>query len=254
MIIAIFHPAGGVGKTTTALNLGYALATQGKRVLLCDLDPQSDLSGRLDIAIDKHAWSLARVLAGGKGTPTVVGVRWQGTGFDVVPGTLEEMSGLDLQLASVQKREERLTRALAPLQPNYDYILLDCPPNLTLLGINALYAADTVLVPVQAQDKAVRQLYPLFQAVEEVRAYRDGQLPRLLGILPTMVDTRTRQSKEAVNDLWKTYPDAMFSTAIPDRTELQNDSRWAQPIGVYAPTNDAAVAYARVAEEVIGHA
>src|SRR5690348_7637709 len=139
-IIAIFHPAGGVGKTTTALNLGYTLAQQARRVLLVDLDPQADLSDRLDLTARAGGNSLAQVLATGRGVPVIARAEWNGTGFDVIPGSLEEMSGLDMRLAGAQKREERLARTLAPLRSRYDYILLDCPPNLTLLGVNALYA------------------------------------------------------------------------------------------------------------------
>jgi chromosome partitioning protein len=253
-IIAIFHPAGGVGKTTTALNLGYTLAQQEQHVLLVDLDPQADLSDRLDLTGDTPQGTLARVLAAGKGTPTVMHAAWKGIGFDVIPGSLEEMSGLDMKLAGAQKREERLTRALTSLLPKYDYVLLDCPPNITLLGVNALYAADSVLVPVQAQDKAIRQLATLFENVEEVREYRGGIKPAYLGLVLTMVDSRTRQGRAALQDLREEHGNLVFQTTIPDRTELQNDGRYSQPIGVYAPGHDAALAYWALAKEVISRA
>ncbi len=251
MIVAIAHHAGGVGKTTTALNLAHALAVRDRRVLVVDLDPQADLTGRLQI--DPALSTLARVLTEGEGTPAVVPT---GT-FALIPSNLETMAGLEMALTAIQQREQRLRWSLADLRSHYDYILLDCPPNLSLLATNALYAADAVLIPVQAQDKAVRLLNALHDTIALVRRYRQREsgaaVPVILGYLLTMV-ARTTQSREAEADLRTTYGAQVFTATIPQRTELQADSRWGTAIGVYAPQSAAALAYPELAQEIATHA
>lgn len=251
--IAIAHHAGGVGKTTTALNLGYSLAaTQAdQRVLLTDLDPQADLSQRLR---DHHRVpGLREMLLEGR-PPAVSHRRWQENqdwpGFDLLGSDLTHMAGIELTLMNEVERERCLARGLAHLRRDYHYILLDCPPSLTLLTVNALYAAEWVLVPVQAQDKAVRQLTPLLQTVKKIQRYRDGA-PALLGIVLTMVDRRTRQSRESETVLRETYGDLVCETVIPFRVLAQDDGRWATAPGIYAPDSDLAAAYTQLAQEVV---
>jgi chromosome partitioning protein len=252
-IVAIAHHAGGTGKTTTALNLAYALSgPTGGPVLVVDLDPQADLSLRLGVT--PRGPTLAQVLLANRGAPAVQRCTWPGTPrtFDVVAGDLEEMADLDQQLAPARERERRLRQALTHYRREYDYILLDCPPALSLLTTNALYAADSVLIPVQAQDKAVRQLRPLLRTIADIRGYRiDG--PTILGLLLTMTDA-TRQSHEAEARLREKHGTLVFRTTIPRRTSLADDGRYHAPIGVYALQNEATTAYTALAEEVLTHA
>jgi chromosome partitioning protein len=248
--IAISHHAGGVGKTTTALNLGYSLAETGASVLLVDLDAQADLTLRL--APDGLPSDLPAALLQGH-TPARHPFEWKdGTRVYLLPSNLETMAGVELQLASVQRREDRLAHVLAAFGA-WDYILLDCPPALNLLTINALYAADSVLVPVQAQDKALRQLAPLQQTRQEVQTYRGGYEPWILGFLLTMTD-HTRQAREADDALRAAYQDAVFETTIPRRTVAADDGRWRAPVAVFAPDSPVARAYANLAQEVITRA
>lgn len=247
-IIAIAHHAGGVGKTTTALNLGYSLAARNASVLLVDLDAQADLTIR--IAPGGLSSDLPAALLQGR-APKRHPFEWGPGGVRValLPSNLEEMAGLELQLASVQRREDRLAHVLAACGA-WDYILLDCPPAINLLTVNALYAADSVLVPVQAQDKALRQLAPLQQTRQEVQSYRGGYEPWLLGLLLTMTDN-TRQSREAEAALREHYQDAVFTTTIPRRTVVADDGRYQAPVAVYAPGSAVDVAYAELAQEVL---
>jgi len=242
--IAIAHHAGGVGKTTTTLNLGYSLAREGRRVLLVDLDPQGDLSERLGIEPVLMNTLADALLTGNAvhGAPT-------DHGFALVASDLESMAGIELRLSPEMERERRLARVLAPLVGRYDYILLDCPPNLTLLTANAFYAADAVLVPVEAQPKAYRQLGNLLGMIRTVQGYRRGP-PVILGLLLTKTDA-TNATREVEDTLRADFPDALLPVSIPRRTRLTEDSAYQGPVGWYAPTNGAALAYAQLAQEVI---
>jgi chromosome partitioning protein len=253
-VLAVAHHAGGVGKTTTTMNLAYALAQAGQRVCVVDLDPQGDLSKRLGIA--PIAPTLGSVLLGGGGAPAVQAIRWGEIGFDLIAADLETMAGVEMGLMGVLNgREQRLRRALAPLRGDYDTLLLDCPPSLSLLMTNALYAADGVLIPVQAHDKAMRQLDQVFATIDDVNDYRDPSSPvRVVGIVLTMVDKRAAMAGEVETGLRATYGDLVFSAMVPLRTDAAADSRYQAPLGVYAPNNAATRAHAALAQEVIARA
>jgi chromosome partitioning protein len=257
--LAVVHHAGGVGKTTTTLNLGYGIATRGYRVLLVDLDPQADLSDRL--GLEPLEPQLVEVLINGEGTPAPVHCSWNnGVQLDVVPTTLDQ-AAFDLRLAGVQMgRERRLSEALTGLQEAYDFILIDCPPSLSLVTTNALYAADGAIIPIQSQDKAYRHFPLVLDSLREVQKYRrresqdpNNPPPTLLGILLTMVE-RTTMAREVEDALRTTYGDRVFQTTIPRRNELAIDERYKAPVGVYAPDGPGDRAYRALAEEVIARA
>lgn len=259
-VLAIVHHAGGVGKTTTTLNLGYGLARAGYRVLLVDLDPQADLSDRL--GLQPVPPTLVDTLIAGEGTPSPVTCRWEdGIALDVIPTNLDQ-AAFDLRLAGVQiGRERRLAEALVGLpDDSYDFILIDCPPNLSLVTTNALYSADGVIVPIQAQDKAYRHLPLVLDSLQEVQKYRRREspnpnqpLPVLFGILLTMVE-RTIMAREVEEQLRSVYGDLVFGTTIPRRNELAIDERHKAPVGVYAPDGPGDLAYRALAKEVISRA
>lgn len=254
VILSIAHHAGGVGKTTTAVNLAFALAQMGKRVCVVDLDPQGDLSERLGVS--PTIPSLASALTtSGQPTPAAQTCDWDGVGFDVIPSSLDSMAGVELALVSViNGREQRLRRVLTPLRSQYDYILLDCPPNLSLLMVNALYAADGVIIPVQAQDKAYRQLDKVITTITEVNEYRDPASPiQIFGLLLTMVD-RTTMARDVEAALRSAYGAVVFETTIPRRTDAAADSRFLAPVAIYAPTSETVSAHMALAEEVISRA
>jgi chromosome partitioning protein len=249
LIISIAHHAGGVGKTTTTLNLGYALAERGLRVLLVDLDPQADLSERLRLSPDENKPSLAAVLGTGKGTVQAVSCEWGGVRVDVIPSTLD-MAGTELALAGVVNgRERRLGRALKPLEEQYDAILIDCPPSLSLLTSNALYASQGVIVPVQAQDKAYRAIPLVLATIDDVAEY-NNELPGVIGLVVTLTG-RTRLEEEVAGAVREDYPKWAFKTAIPRLIEYAEDSRWGMPIGAYRSSGKGAAAYRELAAEVV---
>jgi chromosome partitioning protein len=253
--LAIAHHAGGVGKTTTTSNLAYALAQAGQRVCVVDLDPQGDFSVRLGIV--PVAPTLAEALLVPHGVPPLAQrCEWNGVGFDVIASDLATMAGTELALMTLLSgREQRLRRVLAPLRPSYDYLLLDCPPSLSLLMVNALHAADGVIIPVQAEDKAVRQIEQVFKTLDDVNDYRDLENPvRVFGLLLTMVDRRAGMAGEVESALRAAYGDLVFGTTIPRRVDASADSRYQAPLGVYAPNNAAARAHAALAQEVISRA
>jgi chromosome partitioning protein len=247
MIISVTHHAGGVGKTTTTLNLGYALAEMGRRVLLVDLDPQADLTERLHLTPEEP--SLAQVLGAGRGEIKPVACEWNGVRLDVVASTLD-MAGAELALAGVVNgRERRLGRALKPIQGAYDLVLIDCPPSLSLLTSNALYAAGRVLVPVQAHDKAYRAIPLVLSTISDVAEY-NNDMPKLLGFVVTLTG-HTRIEEEVAQAVAEGYPKETFRTSIPRLIEYVEDGRWGKPVGAYRPGGKGAAAYRALAAEVL---
>ena len=244
-IIALAIHAGGVGKTTTAINLGYALALLGQRVCLVDLDSQWDLSRRL--AVEAVPPTLADGLETGLTTPTPITCTWHGVSLDVIPSS-RQMANAESRLSSVlQARERRLEKLLRPLLGQYDVILIDCPPAKGLLTVNALNAAHSVIVPVQSQDKAYNALELIEETIHEVVEYSNLAV---LGYLITMT-THTTAEQGIAAAVAAGYPTETFSTTIPRLVEFTIDSRYHAPVGVYAPHGKGAAAYRDLAAEVL---
>lgn len=250
MIIAFAHHAGGVGKTHATLNTGYSLARLGKRVLCVDMDPQADLSTRLEV--EPGLMRLQDALLTSYTIPTLVTCAWNHVRLDILPTDLD-MAGTELRLVAETAREQRLTRVLAHFAGDYDYILIDCPPSLSVLTQNALYAADAVIIPVQAQHKAYNAVPNLIGSIFQVNTYRGGHPLDVLGILFTMVE-RNNMARDVIAAARESYPDMVFATTIPAHVAARYEGLHHAPVGAYDPGSPVDVAYHTFAEEVLTRA
>lgn len=248
MILAIVNNKGGVGKTTTAVNLAAGLAKPNRRVLLVDLDSQGSASLALGIARADLAPSAAEVLL--NGMPGRAAIRPTAVaGLDLLTGSMA-LANADVVLGELAGREHRLREALAPLRETYRCILVDCPPSLSLLPINALVASDAFLVPVTPQYLAVEGLVNLMDAVTRLQAGM-GAPATLLGLLLTLVDYRARATRELVAMLRAQYGALVFKTEIRGNVRLSEAPSFGQPIFTYAATSVGAEAYRRLVTELL---
>jgi chromosome partitioning protein len=249
MIVAILNNKGGVGKTTTAVNLAAGLAHKKRPVLLADLDSQGSASLSLGVPRAQLRPSSADVLLHQQGAEKAVRPS-SVEGLDLLTGSME-LANADLVLADASGREQRLRRALEPLRERYSFIVLDCPPSLSLIPINALLAADTFLVPVTPHYLALEGLANLMGAVERVhQSFKGGA--SLLGLLLTMVDYRNRAASEIVQMIRGHYQDLVFRTEIRQNVRLTESPSFGKTIFEYARSSPGAQAYRQLADEVLG--
>jgi chromosome partitioning protein len=249
-VIAIANQKGGVGKTTTAINLGGALAEQGYRVLCIDMDPQANLTVGLGINLGTVERSVADVLADSRATMAQIVIPTQTTGIDVAPATLE-LASTEVELFSAIGREHALREALDGwVDQNYDFALIDCPPTLGLLTINALVAARSVIIPVQTQYYALKGLTALVKVINTIRAKLNREL-RVLGLLPTFYDGRTILGREMLDELRELGDHHVFNTIVRNTVKLGEAPLTGRPITSYATSSDAARTYRELAREVI---
>ena len=245
-IIAIVNQKGGVGKTTTTVNLTAALHALGKRVLLCDFDPQANATSGM--GVDKNAASpnIYDVLINGADPKkAVVSTRYG----DVLPSN-KALAGAGIEMIGVDDREKLLKRALDLLSPGYDYILIDCPPSLELLTVNALCAAGTLLVPVQCEYYALEGLSDLLATVRLVKRKLNPRLA-LEGVLLTMFDSRTNLSLQVAEEVKRYFPGQVYATVIPRNVRLSEAPSHGKPVSAYDPYSRGAEAYAALAAEIV---
>ncbi len=247
-ILAIINQKGGVGKSTTAVNLSAALGSMGKEVLLVDLDPQGNATS--GYGIDKRALDACvyNVLLGETPAEDVI-LSCVAEGVDVLPSTIS-LAGAEVELVNEMARENRLKSALGSLRGRYDYILVDCPPSLGLLTINALVAADKLLVPIQCEFYALEGVTKLLDSMKRVKSILNPSLD-IFGIVLTMYDSRTNLANQVVNEVRSFFGDAVFETLIPRTVKLSEAPSYGQSIIEYAPDNKGSLAYIDLAKEVI---
>lgn len=248
-IIAVSNQKGGVGKTTTAVNLATALALEDHMVLLVDLDPQGNASSGLSVPKSEVSVGVADVMLGFRDMPDAV-VPTCVDGLHLLPAT-RELIGLEIELVEASRREYRLKRALDAYAGPYDFVIIDCPPALNMLTINGLASADGVLIPVQAEYYAMEGLGELLRAMNQIQK---GGLNRNLsreGIVLTMVDRRTRLCRDVVEQLREVFGEEVFRTEIPRNIRLGEAPSFGKPVHAYDPLCRGAVAYTNLALELL---
>ena len=246
-IIAVANQKGGVGKTTTAVNLSAALAEAGKKVLMADLDPQGNTTSGLGGRVNERN-SIYDAMMGR--TPLQACIQKTEIKKLRLVGADIRLAGAEVELVSVNEREFYLKKLLGPVRNDYDYIFVDCPPSLSLLTLNALAAADTVLVPIQCEYYALEGVTSLMNTIQRVKRTFNPHL-EIEGILLTMLDGRTNLGLQVVDQVKKHFRKAVFATMIPRNVRLGEAPSHGQPICLYDPKSTGALAYQSLAKEVI---
>lgn len=249
-VTAVVNQKGGVGKTTTTVNLTSAMGARRKKCLLVDIDPQGNATSGLGIDKRQVKASTYELLIG-TAQPAEVVVHTAFKNVDVLPSSMQ-LAGAEIEMVELNRRESRLKAALAALRDAYDYIYIDCPPSLGLLTLNALCAADTLLVPIQCEYYALEGLSQLMATVRQVKRLYNSTL-ELEGVLLTMYDGRLNLTQQVVTEVKKFFPRKVFATAIPRSVRLSEAPSFGKPINYYDGGSRGAAAYDALAKELCGN-
>ncbi len=247
-IISIVNQKGGVGKTTSAVNLAAALGALGKRVLLVDIDPQGNTTSGYGISRKNLAATSYEILIGSATAASAV-IRTKFQGVDIIPSNIN-LAGAELELAVIEKREAVLKNALAPLQANYDFIFFDCPPSLGLITLNALTASDSFLVPIQCEYYALEGLSQLMATVRTIKRLYNP-LIELEGVLLTMYDGRLNLTQQVVAEVKNFFPKKVYATVIPRNVRLSEAPSFGEPVIYYDRGSRGSESYMALAEEFL---
>lgn len=247
-IISVVNQKGGVGKTTTAVNLGAYLAYLGKQILLVDIDPQANATSGLGIDHKNLEQGIYEAIIGQKSIFEVIKKTLQ-SGYDVAPSTLS-LAGAGIELVGLDQREFRLLNILNSIKNEYDYIVIDGPPSLGLLTINSLVAADEILIPIQSEYYALEGLGQLLETIGLVQNNLKPELG-IMGAIITMFDKRNRLSSSVMNELYQYFPNKVFRSVIPRSVRLAEAPSYGRSILHYDPKSKGGKAYERLAREIL---
>lgn len=253
-IIAVVNQKGGVGKTTSTVNIAAALGEKGKNVLLLDIDPQGNATSGLGISKRGLSASSCELLlgvngAGEKVTAADCIIKTEFKGLSIIPSSID-LAGTEVRLVDLPRREARLREAIAAVRNDFDFILIDCPPSLGLITLNALVAADTFLVPIQCEYFALEGLSQLMATVRQIKRLYN-QYIELEGVLLTMYDSRLNLTNQVVAEVKKYFPKKIYRSPIPRSVRLSEAPSFGQPITVYDKRSKGCIAYMDVAAEII---
>lgn len=247
-IIAIVNQKGGVGKTTTAVNLTAAVGALGKKVLLVDIDPQGNATSGFGINKRQLSESTYDCLINGTLASEII-IKTEFENVSILPASMN-LAGAELELINVNKRESRLKTVLAPEREKFDYIFMDCPPSLGLITLNALCAADSIIVPIQCEFYALEGLSQLMSTVRQVKRLYNPML-EIEGVLLTMYDGRLNLTQQVVNEIKRFFPKKVYASVIPRTVRLSEAPSFGQPIMYYDRHSKGTEAYKNLAEEFI---
>lgn len=249
-IIAIANQKGGVGKTTTSVNLSACLAYLGKKVLLVDIDPQGNASSGVGVNKGEVDQCIYDVLIDDVPVKDII-IETKVENLHIVPATIS-LAGAEIELVSTISREVRLKRSLEEVSPYYDYVIIDCPPSLGLLTINSLTASDAIIIPVQCEFYALEGLSQLLSTIRLVQKHLNKNLA-IDGVLLTMFDARTNLGIQVIEEVKKYFQDKVYKTIIPRNVRLSEAPSHGEPIIIYDPKSRGAEVYLELAKEVIKH-
>lgn len=248
-IIAICNQKGGTGKTTTSVNLSAALADVGKKILLVDMDPQGNATSGVGINKNEIKSSVYEVLL--NKTPASQAIlKTAISSLDLIPCNIH-LTGAEIELVGVLSRENRLKKALAEIKDRYDFVIIDSPPSLGLLTLNALVAANSILIPIQCEFYALEGVSQLLNTITLIREGLNASL-EIEGVLMTMADFRTNLTVEVINEVKKYFKDKVFQTVIPRNIRLSEAPSYGKPINLYDSTSVGAKKYYDLAKEILG--